>query len=115
MPPYSTSISDGTAMPLLYENYDPVTLRATEVDTDTDAGLVFTHSQNTRPIVESAKRIASNFDPLVRRDTVHVARIPMVIWQNLQRLGITKDEAALNRWLNDPDNCVFRTDDRSTL
>jgi hypothetical protein len=51
----------------------------------------------------------------VRRDTVHVARIPMVIWQNLQRLGITKDEAALNRWLNDPDNCVFRTDDRSTL
>jgi hypothetical protein len=100
---------------LLYSNYDPVTLRATEVDTDAEAGLVFTHSQNTRPIVESAKRIASNFDPLVRRDTVHVARIPMVIWQNLQRLGITKDEAALNRWLNDPDNCVFRTDDRSTL
>jgi hypothetical protein len=100
---------------LLYDRLDPVTGRYTEVETDHEAGLVFTHSQDTRPIVESAKAIASHFDPLVRRDTVHVARIPMVIWQNLQRLGITKDEAALNRWLNDPDNCVFRTDDRSTL
>jgi hypothetical protein len=99
----------------LYQSYDPVTQRATEITEDADDGLVFVHSQNTRPIVESAKRIASNFDPLVRRDTVHVARIPMVIWQQLQRLGITKDEAALNKWLNDPDNSVFRTDDRSKL
>jgi hypothetical protein len=99
----------------LYQSYDPVTQRATEITEDADDGLVFVHSQNTRPIVESAKRIASNFDPLVRRDTVHVARIPMVIWQQLQRLGITKDEAALNKWLNDPDNSVFRTDDRSVL
>jgi hypothetical protein len=98
----------------LYQHYDPVTQRATEITEDED-GLCFVHSQNTRPIVESAKRIASSFDPLVRRDTVHVARIPMVIWQQLQRLGITRDEAAFNKWLNDPDNSVFRTDDRSTL
>lgn len=100
----------------LYQSYDQVTQRATEIEADPDTGdLVFVHSQNTRPIVESAKRIASSFDPLVRRDTVHVARIPGVIWQQLQKLGITKDEAALNRWLNDPDNSVFRCDDRSTL
>ena len=99
----------------LYQSYDPVTQRATEITVDADDGLVFVHSQNTRPIVESAKRIASSFDPLVRRDTIHVARIPMVIWQQLQKLGITKDEKALNKWLNDPDNSVFRTDDRSKL
>jgi hypothetical protein len=99
---------------LLYESFDPVTLRHTEVEREDD-GLLFVHSQNTKPIVESAKQIASNFDPTVRRDTVHVARIPLVIWNRLRKLGITDDEKALNAWLNDPDNCVFRTDDRSTL
>ena len=100
---------------LIYEKYDELTRRSTEVETDTDAGLVFTHSQDTRPIVESAKAIASSFDPLVKRDTVHVARIPLVIWRHLEKLGITKDQRELNNWLNDPDNAVFRTDDRSRL
>jgi hypothetical protein len=100
---------------LLYDRLDPVTGRYTEVETDHEAGLVFTHSQDTRPIVESAKAIASNFDPLVRRDTVHVARIPLVVWRRLQQLGITKDERLMNQWLNDRDNRVFRTDDASTL
>jgi len=102
--------------PPLYEHYDEVTQRATEITTDEDTGnLVFVHSQGTRDIVESAKTIASNFDPLVRRDTIHVARIPMNIYQRLQRMGITKDRKAFEAWLNDPDNCVFRTDDRSKL
>ena len=100
---------------LLYEHHDPVTLRSTEVEKESDGTLLFVHSQDTRAIVESAKTIASNFDPHVRRDTVHVARIPLVIWNRLKKLGITNDEKALNAWLNDPDNSVFRTDDRSTL
>ena len=98
----------------LYQHYNPATGRNTEVEID-GKELLFVHSQDTKPIVESCKAIASSFDPLVRRDTVHVARIPMVIWQQLQRLGITKDEAALNRWLNERDNAVFRVDDRSKL
>ncbi|HEY2416803.1 MAG TPA: hypothetical protein VGH84_02715 [Steroidobacteraceae bacterium] len=100
----------------LYEHFDPATQRATEVTVDADTGhLVFVHSQATRAIVENCKTIASNFDPLVRRDTVHVARIPLVIWQQLQRLGITRDEKALNRWLNGRDQRVFRTDGGSKL
>ena len=103
-------------MPLLYEGYNELTRRGTEIETDAETGhLIFTHTQDTKPIVESCKQLASSFDPLVRRDTVHVARIPLVIWRQLQRLGITRDEAALNAWLNDPDNSVFRTDDRSRL
>jgi hypothetical protein len=102
-------------MPTIYQRYDPQTGRNTELESDPDGSLVFIHSQDTAPIIESAKAIASSFDPSVRRDTVHVARIPLVIWRQLQRLGITRDEAALNAWLNDPDNSVFRTDDRSRL
>jgi hypothetical protein len=100
---------------LLYESFDPVTLRHTEVEREDDGTLLFVHSQDTKAIVESAKQIASNFDPLVRRDTIHVARIPLVVWNRLRKLGITDDEKALNAWLDDPDNCVFRTDDRSKL
>jgi hypothetical protein len=100
---------------LLYDRLDPVTGRYTEVETDHEAGLVITHSQDTRPIVDSAKAIAAAFDPLVRRDTVHVARIPLVIWRQLEKLGITRDQKAFNAWLNNRDNAVFRTDDRSTL
>ena len=99
----------------LYASYDPVTQRATEVTTEPDGSTLYIHSQNTRPIVESAKRIAASFDPTVRRDTVHVARIPIVIWRQLQRLGIAQDEKRLNAWLNDRDNAVFRTDNRSKL
>jgi hypothetical protein len=98
----------------LYQHYDPLTGRNTEVEVD-GKEMLFIHSQDTKPIVESAKAIASNFDPLVRRDTIHVARIPLVIWRQLQRLGITNDEKALNAWLNDRDNRVFRTDDCSQL
>ncbi|HXI58298.1 MAG TPA: hypothetical protein VN903_21070 [Polyangia bacterium] len=100
---------------LLYERFDPVTGRYTEIETDAEAGLLITHSQDTRPIVESARTIAANFDPLVRRDTIHVARIPVVIWRQLQKLGIAQDEKRLNAWLNERDNSVFRTDDRSVL
>lgn len=99
---------------LLYHNFDPVTQRATEIQQE-DGGLVIWHSQNTREIVESAKRIAASFDPTIRRDTVHVARIPMNVYRQLQRLGITQDRKAFEAWLNDPDNSVFRTDDRSRL
>jgi hypothetical protein len=102
-------------MATLYENYDEVTGRATEITTDDEVGLVFVHAQNTRPIVESAKAIAASFDPLVRRDTIHVARIPMNIYMNLKKLGIVADRKKFEAWLNDPDNCVFRTDDRSRL
>ena len=103
-------------MRTLYESWNPVTQRATEVSTD-GGDLVFVHSQNTKPIVESAKALAANFDPHVPRPhgMTHVARIPLVIWRQLEKLGITKDEKALNAWLDNRDNRVFRTDDARKL
>ena len=97
-----------------FETWNPVTQRSTEIVTDAETGLpVIITSQNTRPIVESAKQLASNFDKhRPNPDGItHVARIPMVIWQHLQKLGITKDQKALNAWLDGRDQRVFRTDD----
>jgi hypothetical protein len=96
----------------LYERYDPVTTRHTEVITDTDTGLpLIVRTQNARLIMESAKRIASNFDPHVKRDITHVARIDANTWANLTRLGITRDPKAFNAWLDSREARYFRTDD----
>jgi hypothetical protein len=100
--------------PPLYERYDPVTQRVTEVTSEED-GLVFLQTQNTTPIVESAKRIASNFDPHVRRDMTHVARIPLVVWQRLVRTGVAHDQKALNAWLDSRECRLFRCDDGRKL
>jgi hypothetical protein len=100
----------------LYENYDPVTQRSTEVFTDSETGLpVFIKSQNTQPIVESAKAIASSFDKHRKTPIQHVARIPMVVYQRLQMLGITKDPAAFNKWLDSRECRLFRCDDGRKL
>jgi hypothetical protein len=104
--------------PPLYHRYDPVTQRATEITTDPETGnLIFVHSQNTAPIVESAKRLASNFDKHAKRPDgfVHVARLPGVIVQMLIREGIWNDTQALNAWLDRRENRVFRVDDGRKL
>lgn len=38
-----------------------------------------------------------------------VASIPLNVYQELKSKGILRDQAALKRWLNDPDNAAFRT------
>ena len=100
----------------LYSHYDPVTRRFTEVVEDSETGLpVFTKTQDTTPIVESAKALASNFSGTPAHGITHVARIPNVVWQRLVMTGVARDERALNNWLNDPDNRVFRCDDGRRL
>ena len=103
---------------LLYDAYNPTTRRSTTIEIDSETGLpVIVQTQDLKPIIEANKRQAADFDPHRRNphDTTHVARIPMVIWQRLMRTGVAKDEQALNRWLDDPDNRVFRTDDARRL
>ena len=38
----------------------------------------------------------------------HIARLPLKIFMELDAVGITKDEKAFNKWLNDPDNRKWR-------
>lgn len=42
-------------------------------------------------------------------DVNKVASIPLSVYYSLKREGIADDPAALKKWLNDPDNRVFRT------
>ena len=107
-------------MPWLYDHTNPATRRRTRVTVDAETLLpLIVSSQDTGPILDSAKALASNFDPIKPRtgsdEWTHVARIPLVIFQQLQKLGITRDEAAFNAWLQLPEAAHLRTDDRRTL
>ena len=103
-------------MPTLYERYDPVTTRYTEITTDSETGLpLITYTQDTKPIVEACKRAASNFTGTSKTGWTKVASIPNVVVQRLMQTGIWYDEKAMNAWLNQRDNRVFRTDDGRRL
>ena len=107
-------------MPWLYDHTNPATRRRTRVTVDAETSLpLIVSSQDTGPILDSAKALASSFDPTKPRtgsdEWTHVARIPLVIWNRLNRLGITRDEKALNAWLQLPEAANLRTDDRRVL
>jgi len=67
--------------------------------------------QDVEPIAEAAKATFNTTDERARwgEGMVHVARIPNVIFWELEKKGITKDAKAFTRWLNERDNRVFRT------
>ena len=107
-------------MPWLYDHTNPATRRRTRVTVDAETSLpLIVSSQDTGPIVDSAKALASNFDPIKPRtgsdEWTHIARIPLVMWQRLNALGITRDEAAFNAWLDHPEARQLHTDDGRKL
>jgi len=42
-------------------------------------------------------------------DMQRVASIPLSVYYDLKRKGIADDPKAMKKWMNDPDNRVFRT------
>lgn len=67
--------------------------------------------QDVGAIVEGGKAQYRTMDERTpwKGDMHHVARIPMTVYAELVQRGITRDPAAMKRWLNDRDNQVFRT------
>ena len=103
---------------ILYESFDAVTGRSTEVSfVDEHENVLFVTHQDARPIMEHCKRLASNFDKHThpKQDFVHVATIGVAQWAELCRLGIAYDEKKLNAWLDSREARYFRTDDARRL
>ena len=68
--------------------------------------------QDAEPIIELNKARAGHFDERTgfKGDGFHqVASIPLVIYQQLVKDGITEDPKAFRKWLNDRDHAAFRT------
>jgi len=104
-------------MPLvLFENWDEVTQRFTQIVEDVETGLpIITYTQNTKPILDQNKRDAANFKGTNPDGFTRVACIPNVVVQRLMQTGIWFDQQAMKQWLDDPENRFFRTDDGRKL
>jgi hypothetical protein len=65
--------------------------------------------QDHEPIMQGALDERNVADDDWKGDIHKVATIPMPVLMELERKGITRDQAEFKRWLNDPKNAVFRT------
>ena len=79
----------------------------------TDDQLVVERVQDVAAIIEANKK-AANDAPTgwAHSDFHHVASIPFVLVEKLkneQGIDLLHDDAALKRFLNDPDNAFLRT------
>lgn len=100
----------------IFDSWNPVTRRSTELVIDGETGLpLIVSTQDVRQILDGNKRLANDFQGTNKDGFTLVARIPMVVWQEWNRLGITKDEAALNAALQMREAMYLRTDDRRRI
>lgn len=76
-----------------------------------DGSVTIQTVQNVEDVAEENKQTFNQFDERAnwKGDMHRVASIPMSIFYDLQRKGILNDPVAMKKWLNDPDNRVFRT------
>ena len=80
--------------------------------------LIVKKSQNIGAIIEANKADYNETDAKTKwgegQLSNRVARIPLVVFQDLEKQGITRgftviDMKRFKEWLNNPDNQVFRT------
>ena len=64
---------------------------------------------STQNIDKTLKYVDYLRDMPVGKNMRHVAEVPLVIWEKAVQEGWSKDQNAWKKWLNDPDNKVFRT------
>lgn len=76
-------------------------------DETTDEASI-TAEQDVSNVIESNKRMYNDANGK-HGEWTRVASIPMVIYMDLKAKGILDDQAAMKKWLNDPDNKYFRT------
>lgn len=92
-------------------HHDPVAGITEEFHFDeTFDRIVHSVEQDVTDIVEANKaRFADVDERAPMTGEMHlVASIPMSIYNDLMQKGIIYDQKALSKWLNDPDNRVFR-------
>lgn len=90
-------------------SYDPVLgLKRTFHGSEDGNEFVIQTEQETDEIIE-ANKAAYNEAPERWGEWTRVASIPLSIYFDLKKKGVADDDAAMKRWLEDPDNRFFRT------
>jgi len=77
---------------------------------DGEGNLTLHTQQDVTDIVEANKAALNATDKHAKwGEMTRVASIPLSIFYSPEFQKISKDPAALKRWLNDPENAAFRT------
>ena len=110
---------------VLQQWINPATRSRTRLLRDSATGLPLIQKvQDVRPSLDANQRDANNFDGAkVRRNPAglrHIARIPMVVIQQLRHMGIIEgmtvvDEVRFMRFLSDSQVRKLRCDDGARL
>jgi hypothetical protein len=102
---------------LLYTSADPVRATETRMFRDSETGLpLILRYQDVRRIVTDVALARARFDHLAPRQHMHrIAEIPMVIYEQQQKLGRVADRKEWLKWLSRRDTRAFRTDDGRRL
>ena len=89
---------------------DPLTGITRYWHVKSDGEFVIETQQQVSGIAEANKRSFADTDTKAKYgDMAKVASIPLNVYYELKRKGIVDDPKAMKKWLNDPDNRVFRT------
>lgn len=91
-------------------------IRTQTVYADDDGGIIIETKQDVSEIIE-ANKAQLDFDKQRTghlNELHHVARIPFTVIDDLNKKGIMRgfnviDDVGFARWLNDPDNSVWKT------
>lgn len=101
-----SSLNDGRLI-----DYDPQT-GVREKYFEIDGQWYLAQDQDASDILEINKAEYNSVDERARHKSEafnRVARLPLVVFADLERRGITKDPKAFKKWLDEPDNRHFRT------
>ena len=91
-------------------------IRTQTVHADDDGGIIIETKQDVSDIIE-ANKAQLEFDKQRSghlNELHHVARIPFTVIDDLNKKGIMRgfnvvDDVGFARWLNDPENTVWKT------
>jgi len=71
----------------------------------------FTIEERSPDVSDTLDRNKAAYNDNVGRkfgEMKHIASIPLSVYWQLERSGVTRDEKAFSRWLNDSENRYFR-------
>jgi hypothetical protein len=90
--------------------YDPLAGITEYLHSDDGENFILERVMDVEPIVEMNKIAQSEWQGKRWGDGLqHVATIPLNILADLKAKGILDDQKAFFRWLDNPDNRLFRT------
>lgn len=88
---------------------DPIAKARSFVHMDGDEAFYIEDRQDIEGILRENLEDRKDRQGFKGDDMHHVARIPLAVWTELEKVGIAGDADALKVWLNDPDNIRYRS------